>query len=227
MPYGKVAVDFIGDHQDMIVNTDAADTLQLLPRPYPSTGIVRRAQNQQLCIRFCRLLCKVLEINPVGIPLLNQGVVHQNPVMTGGGGIHGIVHRRHEHHTLAGFCKRLNRREKGIDDTRRIPDPLRLDLPAMTARLPGNHCLSVFLRHGRIAHYAAVEERLQSLPHLRHHIKFHIRHREGDYILREAAKSPLDFIPFAAPGILSSDYCLKIVPHCTNTSPFHPVYCRL
>ena len=63
----QIKVDFIRNHQNMIVHTDTANTFQLFSAPYTSAWVVGTAENQEFGVWILCFCFKIIKVDFVGI----------------------------------------------------------------------------------------------------------------------------------------------------------------
>ena len=117
---GKVAVNLIGNHIDIVPAANVSDAPQFLRRPDTAYRIMRAAQEEQ-----------------PDVLLHNFSVIIPNHAEE------RVIDRRLNQDTVAGFRQRSDRHGQGIDHTGRFDQPLRFGFPPAVRSEPAGHRFKV------------------------------------------------------------------------------------
>ena len=117
---GKVAVNLIGNHIDIVPAANVSDAPQFLRRPDTAYRIMRAAQEEQ-----------------PDVLLHNFSVIIPNHAEE------RVIDRRLNQDTVAGFRQRSDRHGQGIDHTGRFDQPLRFGFPPEVRSEPAGHRFKV------------------------------------------------------------------------------------
>ena len=88
----QVTMDFVGKHQDIVLQADIAEPFKFIVLPDPAHGIVRRAQDGKLYPWILNFFFQVFKVHVISIVVQHQGVFNHLPAIGADGLGKGIVH---------------------------------------------------------------------------------------------------------------------------------------
>lgn len=140
---GKVAVNLIGNHIDIVPAANVSDAPQFLRRPDTAYRIMRAAQEEQPDVLLHDFAFKIRKINGVPAILIDQRAFHNFSVIIPNHAEERVIDRRLNQDTVAGFRQRSDRHGQGIDHTGRFDQPLRFGFPPEVRSEPAGHRFKV------------------------------------------------------------------------------------
>lgn len=114
---GKVAVNLIGNHIDIVPAANVSDAPQFLRRPDTAYRIMRAAQEEQPDVLLHDFAFKIRKINGVPAILIDQRAFHNFSVIIPNHAEERVIDRRLNQDTVAGFRQRSDRHGQGMPQT--------------------------------------------------------------------------------------------------------------
>jgi len=118
----QVGMDLIGDYHDIMACANLPQSLQLLPSPDHSAGVVWTAENQHAGVPVNDSL-QVFKIEMIPAPFEFQGILCDHPSRSGDAFKEGKIDRRLENHLFSGLGKGHHSHRDRRDHSRGEGDP--------------------------------------------------------------------------------------------------------
>ena len=148
----EIVVDFIGDHIDLMAQTDIRDLLKLFLIPDTAARVVGRAEDQHFDVLLSDLVLHFLKINMETAVLSGfQAVLHYLSVVGHKYILKGMIDRLHDHDAVPLLRQSAHSRGNGADNTGDADHPLLFHIPAVAFQHPGVDGFKIIIVHTGIA----------------------------------------------------------------------------
>ena len=205
----QVGMDFVGQNQHVVFDTQLADAGQLFPREYPSGRVV--GIGHQKDFGLCEFAIEVFEVDLVMIPDQPNRIVEHGAVVEAGLAGKGMVNRRLDHHAVAGLGEGSEGQHQTGHDSRYELQPGWIDFPAIPTIHPLDDRLPIGVAAVGIAQDRVLQAAGDGFQNRWRRGKIHIGHPHGNHIT--TAENALTEIVFFTKSALSGDHCIEIVFH--------------
>ena len=179
----QVAVDLIGDHQDVVLQAQLHHPRQLFPAPHLAQRVVGGAEDEQL-----GLLELSFKVGPVHLPMAGRRL--QQLI-----GQHGAplkvrhfrklrVDRRLDEDVVLRFRENAHQRRQRRNYAQRVAAKGRVRAPTVAAGLPGAGGLKVAGRAGGVAEQALPGPGRHGVQNRLGRGQIHVGNPQGDHLVR-------------------------------------------
>lgn len=119
MPVAKkheIGMNLIADEKHVVLGADSCNPVHFILAPTAPDGIMRIAENHQLCLRPCSPLYKVFKIDRIPAVFIAQRIVGERSLMVSDRMDKRMVDRLLDNDFIPGLRERLNHRVNDWND---------------------------------------------------------------------------------------------------------------
>ena len=202
----ELAVDLVGEDDDIGALADLCHLAQLLGGPYPAGGVVGIAEEEEADVAGTDGFLKGLEVDCAGLGLgvPGQGEVHEGAVGIADAAEEAVVGGGEGQHGIALAAETLEDGADGGDDTAGVLDPLAGEVPVVTGAVPPTNGIVEAVGHEAVAVDGVGGAALDGVGNAGCCLEVHVGDPQGEDIVGG------HLIPFDAVGAEAGGQFVKI-----------------